>query len=78
VALKLLISATPDCPAQSACQLSSTPIPSGVTSPIPVMTTRLSNGPPFRYYQTLTIETVLSTPKSRMWFNPIPKLNVHP
>jgi len=37
-----VISPTPDLPAHNADHVSSTPIPNGVTSPIPVITTRLS------------------------------------
>src|SRR5262249_55878263 len=36
----------PDSPARSFCQTRSTPRPSGVTSPIPVTTTRLMPAPP--------------------------------
>src|SRR5688572_22116800 len=39
---------TPDVPASSACQVAAVPMPSDDTSPMPVMTTRLSNlGPLF-------------------------------
>ena len=43
---KRVISPTPDLPSQSADHVSSTPIAKGVTSPKPVITTRLFKKPP--------------------------------
>src|SRR5688572_15489496 len=39
----LVISVTPERPARSPCQVFSTPVPSAVMSPVPVMTTRRSD-----------------------------------
>lgn len=51
---------TPFRPLARPCQKSSTPIPIGVTGPIPVMTT-LGRSPETTVYETPSLEATMST-----------------
>ena len=51
---------TPLRPVARPCQKSSTPIPIGVTGPIPVMTTR-GRSPATTVYETPSFEATMST-----------------